>query len=101
MQSFLTWGATYTIMSHANLFSSLVSIIIVSYRLLTFKTITKYEIMGSFIAITGCAMTTLDGSADKVDAQSKDIQTGNLLSACSSLFATIYIVKGVELSRRL
>jgi hypothetical protein len=37
MQSFLTWGATYTIMSHANLFSSLVSVIIVCYRLITFK----------------------------------------------------------------
>jgi len=67
MQSFLTWGATYTIMSHANLFSSLVSIIIVSYRLLTFKAISKFEIIGSLIAIIGCAMTTLDGSADKVN----------------------------------
>lgn len=73
MQSFLTWGATYTIMSHANLFSSLVSVIIVCYRLLTFKFISKFEVIGTFIAIIGCAMTTLDGSADKVDPFSKDI----------------------------
>jgi drug/metabolite transporter (DMT)-like permease len=73
MQSFLTWGATYTIMAHANLFSSLVSVIIVGYRLLTFKQISKFEVIGTSIAILGCAMTTLDSSADKVDPETKDI----------------------------
>lgn len=36
MQVFLSWGSIYTIMSHANLFSSVCAIVIVSYRLVTF-----------------------------------------------------------------
>jgi hypothetical protein len=35
MQAFLTWGAMFTIMSHADLYSSLCAIIIVFYRLIT------------------------------------------------------------------
>jgi len=36
MQSFLTWGAELTIMAHANLYSSLSSMIIVCMRLIRF-----------------------------------------------------------------
>lgn len=36
MQVFLSWGSIYTIMAHANLFSSVCAIVIVTYRLITF-----------------------------------------------------------------
>lgn len=94
MQSFLTWGATFTIMSHANLFSSLCSILIVALRLATMKPVTKYEIIGSIVALLGCVVTTFDPSAEKSNDEDNDIQFGNLLSFFSSIFATVYILKG-------
>jgi hypothetical protein len=63
MQSFLTWGATYTIMSHANLFSSLCSIMIVAWRFAALKPVTKYEIVGCLVGVSGCVVTTFDPSA--------------------------------------
>ena len=66
MQSFLTWGAIYTIMTHANLFSSLCAIMIVVVRLLSLKKVTRMEIIGSIIAVSGCMLTSFDPSAEKV-----------------------------------
>ena len=67
MQVFLTWGSMYTIMSHANLFSSLCAIIIVVYRLVTLQKVTIYEIIGSVVAIVGCLFTSFDSGAEKED----------------------------------
>ena len=63
MQSFLSWGAIYTIMAHANLFSSLSAILIVLFRLSTCRKVTPIEILGSFIALIGCFITTFDSKA--------------------------------------
>ena len=101
MQSFLTWGATYTIMAHANLYSSLCSIMIVAWRLSRNVPVTKYEIIGSVIALGGCVVTTFDPSAQKTLEIDNQIQFGNLLSFFSSVFATFYILKGQEVSTRL
>lgn len=94
MQSFLTWGATYTIMSHANLYSSLCSIIIVGMRLATLKPVTKFEIIGCIVALFGCVITTFDPEAIKTSDEDNQIQLGNFLCFISSIFATIYILKG-------
>jgi hypothetical protein len=94
MQSFLSWGATYTIMSHANLFSSLCAIMIVIARLSTCLPVSKAEIVGSIIALGGCLITTFDPSAQKTIDEHNKIQLGNFLSFCSSLFALIYILQG-------
>ena len=88
-------------MSHANLFSSLCAIIIVIYRLATLNPVTKVEILGTSIAILGCILTSIDSKADKVDPSSSNIELGNLLAFMSSIFATLYIVKGLEVSRKL
>jgi drug/metabolite transporter (DMT)-like permease len=88
-------------MSHANLFSSLCAVIIVAYRLATFEKVTKVEIIGTAIAIFGCVMTSFDRSADKADPGESNIGLGNFLSFLSSIFATIYILKGLEASRQL
>ena len=67
MQVFLSWGSIYTIMAHANLFSSVCAIVIVTYRVLTFQRVTIPEIVGSLIAIGGCIVTSFDAGAQKVD----------------------------------
>ena len=94
MQSFLSWGATYTIMSHANLYSSLTSLLVITYRMTTCRPLTKYEIIGSIVAILGCTITTQDPMAEKVDTGSSSIFFGNFLSFLSSIFATVYILIG-------
>lgn len=94
MQSFLTWGATYTIMAHANLYSSLTSMMIVAWRLSSRKPVTKYEIFGTLVALGGCFVTTFDPSAEKTADCDNKIPLGNLLSFFSSVFATFYILKG-------
>lgn len=94
MQSFLTWGATYTIMAHANLYSSLTSMMIVGWRLSCRKPVTKYEILGTLVALGGCFVTTFDPSAEKTHDSDNNITLGNLLSFFSSVFATFYILKG-------
>ena len=69
MQSFLSYGSMYTIMSHANLFSSLCALIIICWRIAVFRTatiITKWEVIGSLVALAGCVVTTFDGDASKV-----------------------------------
>ncbi|TNV77564.1 hypothetical protein FGO68_gene15410 [Halteria grandinella] len=101
MQSFLTWGATYTIMSHANLYSSLCAIMIVGWRLVAKAPVSNAEFVGSFVALSGCLVTTFDPSAEKTLDQDNKIQLGNLLSFFSSIFATVYILKGQELSSRV
>jgi hypothetical protein len=94
MQSFLTWGATYTIMAHANLYSSLTSMMIVAWRLSTRKPVTKFEVLGTIVALGGCFVTTFDPSAEKTHDSDNKITLGNLLSFFSSVFATFYILKG-------
>ena len=94
MQSFLSWGATYTIMSHANLYSSLTSMMIVGWRLSSRKPVTKFEIVGTLVALSGCAVTTFDPSAQKSLETDNKIPLGNFLSFFSSIFATVYIVQG-------
>lgn len=94
MQSFLAWGAKYTIMSHANLFSSLTAILVVIYRFLTCSKVTLIELSATAIAISGCSIITLDPHAQKTDDKLDDIEYGNLLSFISSIFATAYILKG-------
>ena len=101
MQSFLSWGATYTIMSHANLYSSLTSLLVIAFRMTTCRPLTKYEIFGSIVAIVGCTITTQDPSAAKVDNLSNDIPFGNFLSFLSSIFATLYILVGQEVSLKI
>ena len=101
MQVFLSWGSIYTIMSHANLFSSICAIVIVTYRLLTFQRVTIPEIVGSFIAIGGCVITSYDSGAQKVDSDIQNIDLGNFLSSMSALFATLYIIKGQEVSKKI
>lgn len=94
MQSFLTWGATYTIMSHANLYSSLCAIMIVGWRLAVRSPVSKMEILGTIVSMGGCVVTTFDPSAQKTIDEDNKIQLGNLLSFFSSVFATLYIIKG-------
>jgi hypothetical protein len=94
MQVFLTWGSMYTIMSHANLFSSVCAIVIVLYRLVSCQRITIPEIVGSLIAVIGCFFTSYDSGALKVDPNVQNIDFGNFLSFLSALFAVIYITKG-------
>lgn len=101
MQSFLSWGSTYTIMSHANLFSSLCGIIIVVARLLTFQKVTQVEIVGAFVSVIGCILTTFDNKARKIDDSDQNIMLGNSLAALSSVFATVYLIRGAELSKKL
>ncbi|CDW78761.1 UNKNOWN [Stylonychia lemnae] len=101
MQSFLSWGAAYTIMSHANLFSSLTAMLVVSYKLLTCSQITRCEIIGTVISIIGCGLTTQDPHAEKTNDELNDIAYGNILSFVSSIFATLYILKGQEESLKL
>jgi drug/metabolite transporter (DMT)-like permease len=98
MQSFLTWGATYTIMSHANLYSSLCSIMIVGLRMATLEPVTKFEIIGCIVALFGCVITTFDPEAIKTSDEDNHIQLGNFLCFISSIFATLYILKGQEVS---
>lgn len=88
-------------MAHANLYSSLCSIMIVAWRLSSNVPVTKYEIIGSVIALGGCVVTTFDPSAQKTLEIDNQIQFGNLLSFFSSVFATFYILKGQEVSARL
>eukprot|EP00347_Sterkiella_histriomuscorum_P015235 403357799 len=101
MQSFLSWGAAYTIMSHANLFSSLTAILVVLYKLVTCYKVTKIEILGTVISISGCGITTFDPHAQKTDDDLDFIAYGNFLSFISSLFATLYILKGQEVSLKI
>lgn len=98
MQSFLTWGATFTIMSHANLYSSLTSLLVVTFRFVTCRPLSRFEIVGCIVAIFGCAITTWDSDASKTDVLSNNILLGNFLSFISSLFATVYILVGQEVS---
>ncbi len=63
MQSFLSWGATYTIMAHANLYSSLTSMLVVTFRISTCRAVDKFELIGCCVAILGCIITSWDPSA--------------------------------------
>lgn len=101
MQSFLTWGATYTIMSHANLYSSLSSIMIVAMRLAYLKPVTRFEIIGSIVALMGCVITTFDPDAVKTQTEDNKITFGNFLCFISSFFCTLYILKGQEISAKI
>ena len=101
MQSFLTWGAQYTIISHVNLYSSLCAIMIVAYRLVTCHTLTWIEIGGSLIAFTGCILTSFDKDASKTDSTQTNVTFGDFLSLLESAFETLYIIKGQHLARRL
>lgn len=94
MQSFLSWGSAYTIMAHANLFSSLTAILVVLYKIMTCSKVTGVEIMGTLLSIGGCGITTMDSSAEKTNNELDFIAYGNTLSFISSLFATLYILKG-------
>jgi threonine/homoserine efflux transporter RhtA len=67
----------------------------------TFKHVTTVEILGTSIAILGCILTSVDSNASKSNPEESDIVFGNVLCFFSSLFATMYIVKGLDLSRRL
>ena len=88
-------------MAHANLYSSLSSMIIVCMRLIRFQPVTKFEIVGCIISLFGCVITTFDPNAVKINSLENDIQLGNILCLVSSLFCTAYIVYGQEVSERL
>lgn len=81
-------------MSHANLYSSLCAMIIVGLRFSMRKPVTKFEVIGTLVALSGCVVTTFDPSAQKTLEVDNKIQLGNLLSFFSSVFATVYILKG-------
>ena len=88
-------------MAHANLYSSLSSMIIVCTRLIRFQPVTKFEIIGCIVSLFGCVVTTFDPNAGKTNSLENDIQFGNMLCLVSSLFCTAYIVYGQEVSERL
>jgi len=92
MQSFLSWGSAYTIMSHANLFSSLTAILVVLYRIISCKKLTLTEMFATALAFVGCTFITFDPSAEKTNEKFDCIPYGNFLSFISSLFATAYII---------
>jgi len=52
------------------------------------------ELSATIIAIFGCSVITFDPHAEKTDDDLDYIKYGNLLSFISSLFATMYILKG-------
>ena len=97
----MTWGATYTIMSHANLYSSLCALMIVGIHFFRGQHVTKQEIIGSIIGLMGCVVTNYDPEAGKVDDNVDNIDLGNFLCFFSSIFATIYILKGQELTEHV
>lgn len=88
-------------MMQANIFSSLCSIMIVILKLVTCKVVTKYEIIGSIIGILGCIVISFDYQAEKTDPENSQIPFGNLLCSFSSVFGTLYILKGQELSLKV
>ncbi len=81
-------------MAHANLYSSVCAILIVGFRFLIQKPVTKMEVIGSIIAVSGCMITSFDPNAEKVSEEDNHILFGNFLSFFSAVFATLYILKG-------
>lgn len=81
-------------MSHADLFSSLTAILVVLYKVFSCCDVTRVEILGTLISISGCGVATFDPHAEKTNEDVSDIGYGNLLSFVSSLFATLYVLKG-------
>jgi drug/metabolite transporter (DMT)-like permease len=74
---------------------------IVGLRLAALKPVTKYEITGCAVALFGCVVTTFDPEAIKTSDEDNHIQLGNFLCFISSIFATIYILKGQEVSAQV
>ena len=61
------FAGSYTIMTHALIFSNLGGIVLVVYSLIRRIFVHKLEIIGTSIAVLGCLITVLDRNAKKVD----------------------------------
>jgi drug/metabolite transporter (DMT)-like permease len=78
-------------MTHVAIFAGLPGIIIVIERLVFKVRVTKFEVIGSIVALGGCIVTSLDFSAEKVDNENTNILFGDFLALISAIFATFYI----------
>jgi drug/metabolite transporter (DMT)-like permease len=63
--------------------------------------VTRFEIIGCIVSLSGCVITTFDPQALKTHNEDNQIVLGNLLCLISSLFCTAYILKGQEVSERI
>lgn len=78
-----------TIMSHAEIFSSLLGSFIVIYKLFARQPISNIEIIATIIAFTGAVIISCDSSARKMDPIYENILLGNIICFVSSIFGAI------------
>jgi drug/metabolite transporter (DMT)-like permease len=90
-----------TIMSHAEIFSSLSGSFIIIYRLIRREPQCKIEIWATVVAFAGATVVNLDHQAKKVDPSSQNIILGNMICLLSSLFGAFNLHYSSELLNRL
>ena len=98
--TYLTSGC-YTIMTHATLFSNLAPFMLVILRFIMRDTLHKYEIIGTVIAILGCAVTLQDQEASKVNTETQNIMLGDALGLLSSVANGCFLSIFTRLTNRI
>ena len=63
MQFTFFYSGSFTIFSHAYIFSSSGGMLIIIYRLITRQKVHRFEIYGTVLAIIGCVVNVFDNDA--------------------------------------